>query len=457
MADMGGTDLPRALKSTVQRRLDNSKSTQIVILTDGELDPEEPMELPIKPATIQDGTMHRLAAKATLMDLEDLVKRQPSGSRLAEENAQRIGITYSITSKWTSFVAIPQDEPANTEGSMMEHYKAMMDGIDMTELLSAYNEDESEIGHDILGYVGDEGSRTYASDDGKYGEILPISMVREAGRLSDGGVGGSSRYNTLHITEEGKEDERYVISYGTAKPVTDGPNIGTGNIPAKERGDASEGDPMNDQVGFEWVRKKDRPRSKSDQEDLIRKYLAEYRTGAIVTETSGPLILNGLVHSESGSSGTGSVSHDSSEAMDPLDWEMAVKHQNGQGLFELPEEARSILHLHFCPKTRSELAVRLSKILHDQELEPDLCIQIVDSMMIIKCYQTHLAATEDIWDLMMERAQDAIAEVIGQDTLVLFEEVLTGSMMHQHYKAAIGEREQDGGLTGGATCPDGKR
>ncbi|PCD24305.1 hypothetical protein FGRA07_11284 [Fusarium graminearum] len=44
MANMGGTDLPRALKSTVQRRLDNSKSTQIVILTDGELDPEEPME-----------------------------------------------------------------------------------------------------------------------------------------------------------------------------------------------------------------------------------------------------------------------------------------------------------------------------------------------------------------------------------------------------------------------------
>ncbi|KAH7186194.1 von Willebrand factor type A domain-containing protein, partial [Fusarium flagelliforme] len=296
-ADKGGTDLLRALKSTVQRRLHDSKSTQIVVLTDGELDPKEPMEfiwrtrqelqnrirffslgigdevprsliesiaelgggfgdvvdtaqnpkwharlnrltksalepdtwdceidigdqfeqrslidyklndntsvaqrvpyfqapsaiaglhpfrfnsifflidvkssgmlpsevaitttthgakkkiykLPVKLARINDGTMHQLAAKAVLMDLEERFKRGPSSSklsssRLAEENAQTIGTRYSITSKWTSFVALPHDEPTNSKGNLMEHYKALMDGIDISDLLDAKTEDDS--------------------------------------------------------------------------------------------------------------------------------------------------------------------------------------------------------------------------------------------------------------------------------------------------------------------------
>lgn len=139
--------------------------------------------------------------------------------------------------------------------------------------------------------------------------------------------------------------------------------------------------------------------------------------------------------------------------MDPLNWETAVKYQNGKGLFDLLEEARNMLHLHFCPKTRLALTLKLSKILHEKGLEKILCIQIIDTMMIIKCYQTHLAMTEDIWDLVMERAQDDMVEAIGQDILEALERTLTESMMYQPYKAATGQEEDDGGATGGATCP----
>ncbi|KAM0415298.1 hypothetical protein ACHAPD_006493 [Fusarium lateritium] len=103
--------------------------------------------LPVKQTTGRDGTMHRLAAKATLTDLEDLVKRDDSNSLLIDENAQTIGTKCSITSKWTSFVAVPQDEPATTkEGSMVEHYKAMYEGVDFSELLTmAHPESDDDI------------------------------------------------------------------------------------------------------------------------------------------------------------------------------------------------------------------------------------------------------------------------------------------------------------------------
>ncbi|KAJ4115342.1 hypothetical protein NW768_011194 [Fusarium equiseti] len=669
MADMGGTDLLRALKSTVQRRRDDGKSTQIVVLTDGELDPEEPMEfvwktrqelqenvrffalgigddvprsliesiaelgggfgdvvdtaqnprwharlnrltrsalepdtwdcdinigdgfqqkslidykpngdtseaqlipyfqapsniaglhpfrftsifflidvknnealpsevtitttthgakkkmyrVPVQSAAFQDGTMHQLAAKATLMDLEDLVKQQPSSTRLAEENAQSIGTRYSITSKWTSFVAVPEDEPANAQGSLMEHYKAMFDGIDITELLNTESEDESEHGSDMFPHDYHKitpGNAAYADNSASLGTAFPPSdddpiLTEWTGAESPrfrfertnlpvwatGLKGSDVQVGDHPSTAQGEslgqpptakagpwsstselDRETTLIEYNPKGSE----NVASDEVlPTYSSNDGKHaehvmipggttrvynGDSMAMDEGFEWVRKKSRPpRSKPDHDDPLREYLAEYRTSTMVMEPkrepvvdgclpepSGPSILNGFDSSDCGSTETDSVRHDTSEAMDPLDWEIAVKHQNGQGLFELPEEARSILHLHFCPKTRFELAIRLSKILHDQGLEESLCIQIIDSMMVVRCYQTHLAATEDIWDLMMERAQDAIAEVIGQDTLLLFEEILNDSMIHQHYKAATGVGEQDEGSIGEATCP----
>jgi hypothetical protein len=46
-----------------------------------------------------------------------------------------------------------------------------------------------------------------------------------------------------------------------------------------------------------------------------------------------------------------------------------------------------------------------------------------------------------------------MAEAVGQETLELLDGILTDSMMHQHYKAATGEGEEHGGLTGMTTCP----
>jgi len=326
---------------------------------------------------------------------------------------------------------------------------------------------------------GDNGVLSQPLGDGDY---LPLFMSASE---SYNGEASAVTDKTKSATEEPrKEDELDLYPYGSTTLPTEefsNPNIATEKKPAKESHwepavDVSLQHPMQCGQGhdtngeFEFVRAKGHPISKSDKDDPNRQYLfnsADYLATPGTSEPEGnalfyesltePLetqILNSIDFLASGGSKEGSITQPSQNdpsSMDPLNWETAAKYQNRQGLFELSEEARNMLHLHFCPSTKFALAVRLSKILHDQGLGRILCIQIIDSMMIIKCYQTHLALTEDIWDLMMERAQDAMAGSIGQETVDLLEGILTNSMMHQHHKAATREEERDGGLTGGAS------
>ncbi|KAF5581055.1 hypothetical protein FPCIR_10444 [Fusarium pseudocircinatum] len=101
-------------------------------------------ELPIEPISGNDGTIHRLVAKAVLLDLQDQIKRGTAETEVAKANAENIGMTYSITSKWTSFVAISENQPTQTvEEQKMSHYKALFDEIDIDELLNNVSDDES--------------------------------------------------------------------------------------------------------------------------------------------------------------------------------------------------------------------------------------------------------------------------------------------------------------------------
>ncbi|KAI1010287.1 hypothetical protein LB503_004979 [Fusarium chuoi] len=101
-------------------------------------------ELPIEASPGSDGTIHRLVAKSVLLDLQDSIKRGTTETQIAKENAENIGTMYSITSKWTSFVAISENQPTQTvEEQKMNHYKALFDEIDIDDLLNNVDDDES--------------------------------------------------------------------------------------------------------------------------------------------------------------------------------------------------------------------------------------------------------------------------------------------------------------------------
>jgi hypothetical protein len=73
--------------------------------------------------------------------------------------------------------------------------------------------------------------------------------------------------------------------------------------------------------------------------------------------------------------------------------------------------------------------------------------------MMIECYKTHLAQEEDIWDMFIDKAWDAMLEALelSEDDLELQElqEILRSSMMHAHYLAATGIKESEKDKEGG--------
>ncbi|OQE69855.1 hypothetical protein PENNAL_c0127G05275 [Penicillium nalgiovense] len=97
-------------------------------------------QLPLQKSGYQSG-VHHLAAKALMNDYETgqswlhaansaLRCTEPEiFDRLLEQEAQRLGQQWSITSKWTSFVAIDRDTARRHEISLW-----MADGVDVSEL-----------------------------------------------------------------------------------------------------------------------------------------------------------------------------------------------------------------------------------------------------------------------------------------------------------------------------------
>ncbi|KAF5246352.1 hypothetical protein FANTH_6867 [Fusarium anthophilum] len=139
-----------------------------------------------------------------------------------------------------------------------------------------------------------------------------------------------------------------------------------------------------------------------------------------------------------------------SEVYGPLDWQFAIECQDGEGLFDL-DEKRSSLRLHFCPETAAKISPKVSKVLHNsttpEQERDDMCARLLDTLMMIECYKTHRAQEEDAWDLIMERAWDAVISVLGlsdeEETLEELVGQLSGAMMHAHFVAATGIKDSE--------------
>ncbi|CAF3520617.1 unnamed protein product [Fusarium graminearum] len=404
--------------------------------------------LPVKEVPAGNRVIHRLAAKALLVDLEGAVKRESSSSALVAENGQTIGTRYSVTSKWTSFVAVAQNEQeATTESSIVEHYKAMYDGVDFNELLIAAKLDSDNDS------VTDDDSDNAVHNDTKYGSVSG-SSIPEPPKLPVLRTTSSLGSRRPTIVDEGPSPIPLVVKSGDFKRRS-------GYINKGRRAKAKH------QVVEIPVQRSHSPQMATGREIMLTRYSstsARYPAAAncrpvsaysqtVLAHHSPISVRRDSAYRRKCSENN--VASPSPKSIDPLNWEVTVEHQNGQGLFELPESTKGLLCLHFCADTALVAVEKLRNILHSQGKEQEVSNAVlVDTIMVILCYQTHLALEEDIWDLMMERARDAVTEAIGQEILEVLEETLAGAMMHQHYTTVTGVNgNQDGGSIGGETCP----
>ncbi|OBS29438.1 hypothetical protein FPOA_03374 [Fusarium poae] len=528
----------------IKARDDGVMPSEITITTTTNGAKKKMYRLSVTQAAGQDGTMHRLAAKAALVDLEDLVKNESSSSPLVEENAQTIGTTYSITSKWTSFVAVPQDEPTTTttEGTMMEHYKAMYEDVGFEELLATADLDRDGDTKDVRGL----GAVDYALVRRQNSTFLYGSTAKFKSRRGPPGLLSdiSNKFSTVDERPSSSETMVRNALCSDVIPPQGGGEASRSEVETVSNKERAVSPDADEQIPS--LRSVADPRASPSPMDLLRQQSmfpdmqlsldmsldslpdsSDLQSAPLATTLDYPELAETSTSERSGNESRsrdqaimekarelhaaritrqrdgGASSSDLSnanfrmnrrprarrqkilpshlppplespqahpqdvrdkeeramasprEVIDPLNWKVAVEYQNGQSLFELPESARGLLHLHFCPDTVLAAIEKLNSLLPSQERSQGASEAVViDTIMTILCYQTHLALEEDLWDLMMERARDAVTETIGQEILETIEEFLTASMMHKHYTVVVeGNGSEGGQSTGTATCP----
>ncbi|RMJ07746.1 hypothetical protein BHE90_010297 [Fusarium euwallaceae] len=99
--------------------------------------------LQVEPTWTDRSTIHHLAVKAALIDLEAEASRENTlvaQSDIGRQNAELLGKMYSIASKWTGFVAVDQ----KTESSaIVDIYKADLIDVDLDDLEASIEADEA--------------------------------------------------------------------------------------------------------------------------------------------------------------------------------------------------------------------------------------------------------------------------------------------------------------------------
>ena len=83
-----------------------------------------------------------------------------------------------------------------------------------------------------------------------------------------------------------------------------------------------------------------------------------------------------------------------------ITWRSAVRCQGGGGLFVLNEPLRTNLQGHFCNSAAARLHDRLPGLTGFPVLAG-----VVDTLMMVSYFETHLGTERDSWDLLMGKAR----------------------------------------------------
>lgn len=516
-------------------------------------------ELPVQLANGGDVAIRRLVAKSVLLDLEAEEKRGATVAHAAKANAEEIGMMYSITSKWTSFVAVSENEPMQAEEEQkMNHYKALFDEMDIDQLLHHAGTDYSPsppssrtqfLSRDYLGDAINHSARVKNSSKARQSPspgrrktarsnlstnlttnstAQGCSIYRVPDPDKDMQVGTNQPFSTFASHKPSspkfgnkgsnppavKHEESDGSVYGDKASELAEPHSTAETIPLPKVLSVDDGDgnlahrrPFSDVRPFTQGSLRRQPSPGSDHSEAviegsvpessirmrapisIAPFLVDHGvspadspffTSSRATTYEEPRITPYEISSKTdvydnydmetlaSSTEDGRLSNFGSSPHlfvvdDPLNWQFAIECQDGSGLFDFPEDARERIHLHFCTGAETELNSKIAKLLkrcitHDSD-EDELCNRMLDTLMIIECYKTHLAQEEDIWDMFIDKGREAVLDTLelsaNDQTLQELEKLLRASMAHTHYMAATGVRESEKDNEGRdlACCP----
>jgi len=346
-------------------------------------------------------TIHHLTAKTVLQSLETEVTKSASDQPqldLARQNGQHLGTTYGITSKWTSYVAVDRSTQASDD---LDFYQPLFKRINLS------NQREEDLGSDsdsdsnshMLAEPDSDESDEYYSATPSFGVPVPppppqavIVVSRESAVIVESREYNSREYNSkessssVPVPSSSQEREKMKLEFG-----------------AKER------------------------EEKEGLEEDIRKKLSRFGFQSNQIEV---VIDKKKVEVKDGDQNDVDICWE----------EAATAHwQDSTGIFKLNDTVRCKLDAHFCAPVikivedyiRRRLPVTRSDMFQIRDIE--------ETLMLVQYFKTHLAKEQDVWEMMIEKAEYAVRQLLGvendENALKGLQSILENSIMHVHFRS----------------------
>ncbi|KAH8777333.1 von Willebrand factor type A domain-containing protein [Diaporthe sp. PMI_573] len=379
--------------------------------------------LEVTRATVNNTTIQHLAAKAAVRDLESQDASEASSSDLIRRNAEHLGQKYSISSKWTSFVAVSHlQQSVDHEDVEVSMYKAPLAKLD--PLTSS---PRSGRGHKSKSWAFGAGPRM----DPSFSSEQRFSMQAASGAFG-------------------------------ARPAVN-PSLGSGQRFTQAPGLQLSFSKLSQRVG----RRRVSTRSTQPEPNRIPLTQKAARLSGTASSTKAPC--------ETAMTGPWTFASECLPAMDHVDpvnlappadspgvgaitWEEVVRYQRIDGLFDLEQSLAHRMAKHFCRGTQLALGSWVGNCLKDASADDTQgsgpVRLLVDTVMVLAYLRSHFHPQRALWELLVQKAEASLASRLerGQwDRPDGLSAMADSALAHAHY----GRRSQDSGEVDWWKCGPG--
>ncbi|KAL1880746.1 hypothetical protein Daus18300_001360 [Diaporthe australafricana] len=354
--------------------------------------------LAVTEAASNNNTIQHLAAKAAVRDLETQDTSGASSPDQIRKNAEQLCQMYSITSKWTSFVAVSHlQQSAESEDVEVNLYKAPLAELDLLTRPGV-----SQAGHSVISNLCEGIERRLDSTHER--QSRPVRAHQQERQRSDeipqycaspwasySAVGDSAVVSDLNQRRSSFATARY------APPP-----------------------PANCCVG-PWSSNQSMVRASAQSEIVTR--------GSRLRSHSPPQAQDMYPQSPSSPMSRGStsmtighsvVSTSSKGLTDDrhVEWQGMLREQRAGGLFHLDKILGQRVAQHFCHGTRRALRRWLESHMErvasgdepeEGEAAGEMVRLLVDTVMALAYIRTHLDSGRALWDLLVQKAEAKLA------------------------------------------------
>lgn len=356
-------------------------------------------------------TVQHLAAKAVVRDLENQYIPEAALKIQIRKNAEYLCQMYSISSKWTSFVAVSRlQQCAECEDIEISQYKAPLAELDLLTRPSI-----SVAGQNRL--QASDGSSSGFS--GQFTPLRPTShLIRSQTQQSITLTAQSSGSSMVGDSYGGPSSNMLIRAYGTSQDTRPElystyhelikriPRVNTEGPKAVRDLKTYQDDPgPNSMMSCSSSIPpplRPPPRRPRNQLYKIHSMIAGHDESSSLTS----------IHS----SGVERLQEPNNGPC-ALDWQELIRYQRADGLFHLGKILENRMIQHFCHGTQKALGHYLEQRMKGPIMDATGKVQmvelVVDTVMALAYIRSHFHSHRALWDLLVQKAERRLASLLN--------------------------------------------